>query len=643
MPIKQTLKSSDSASMREDSLSCFVKSRRVSLGKIPCGIFLTLILGCSHSAIQGDGVYHESAFYDRNSPPRSISSPSDSRDGSISIDETHLRSEADYHFSLGESYSLAGETTKALEEFRLTLVYDSESPLVHLRIAVEYVRSGLIGEAIESCQRSLELDPKYSDGRVLLGGIYTSLRMYDQAHEQYLLLVQNNPDSIEGYFYIGTLYAEQKRYDEAIEIFEKSLKIKSNDQKFMSYYYIGQVQVQKLGEENNSEAEESFRKSLKENPKYVDAVIALAQLYEKHGMDGKQRAMAALETFQNKYGPEVKVAEILSHYYLEENKLVEALEQLEVAEVQGSQHLGVKVKISLILIELKRFDEAIHELEEVLSQVPDSDKVRFYLGAVYEETQRNAQAVAHFRAVPVSSSFYPEAVIHMAYILEREGKLAEAIEVIEGGIKNNGDIPQMYIIYGALLEEKREVKKAVQILSDAVTRFPGQAQLLFYLGSLQDQDGNLEGTISSMKRVLEIDEKHVKALNYLAYTYAENDLHLDDAEQMVRKALEFEPKDPFILDTLGWVLYKKGEVAEAIRILERAYAEKQDESIIAEHLGDAYYRNQLPEKAKMMYLKAVAVDRNEKSIEKIRRKIGSIERQVPVPSQRGPASSSLSK
>src|SRR5687768_11017608 len=103
-----------------------------------------------------------------------------------------------------------------------------------------------------------------------------------------------------------------------------------------------------------------------------------------------------------------------------------------------------------------------------------------------------------------------------------------------------------------------------------------------------------------MQKVLDINPQHYQALNYLAYTWADSGERLKEAEEYAKRALAVKAEDAYVQDTMGWVLFKQGRVEEAIKTLEVAHRIKPDESIIAEHLGDAYYRAEMPEKAKQM-------------------------------------------
>jgi Tfp pilus assembly protein PilF len=127
--------------------------------------------------------------------------------------------------------------------------------------------------------------------------------------------------------------------------------------------------------------------------------------------------------------------------------------------------------------------------------------------------------------------------------------------------------------------------------------------------------------IAQMKKVLEIEPDHVESMSYLAFSFAELNQHLAEAEKLARRALELQPTDAYVLDTLGWVLYKQNKFAESIQVLEKAYAYQSSASIIAEHLADAYVMQSRGEEAKGMYTKAIDLAANEARAIQIRSKL----------------------
>jgi len=554
------------------------------------------------------------------------------------VDPVYQQTQADYHYSLGEALSLDGETQKAIEQFKLTLVYDTKSADVRLRLAAEYIKQGLMSEAIEQVEAALEIQPDSLEGRLLLGGLYSSLKMYDVAQKQYEFLMIQYPDNLDVPVYMGALLAEQNKTEQAINVFKDLAAHPKNPKKYKADYYIGRIRSEQKDPKQWKLAEKAYIKGISAKPDDEDLVLALARLYDK--MHKPKQAMKILLSYQDRFGPKKEVARTLSVKLLEKEKYDEALQQLEILEGFEGDDLNVKVKISLILIEQKKYDQAIDKLEEIIRMAPESDKIRFYLGAVYEEVKKPELAISHFTKISPSSSYYPEAVIHAAYMYKTLGDIKGAEETVQHGIQAKDDIPQFYAFYASLLDEQKQYKTAINMLEKATKKFPSRPQLEFFLGSMYDRVGKSGKTIEIMKHVLELDANHVQALNYLAYTYADKGINLDAAESLASKAIGLSPNDGYIMDTFGWVLYKQGKYAESIKYLEAAHKNVQSESIISEHLGDAYYRFELLDKAKSMYLNAVAHAQDDDRIRQIKTKLSTIEKQKDL---RRPASAAKSK
>lgn len=577
--------------------------------------------------------------------PASMAIP---HDVETTLDNTSMRAQADYHFTLAETYSLEGNPAKAIEEYRLTLVYDQNSIIVRLRLAGEYVKQGMVSEALTQAQTAVEMDPKDVEARMLLGGLYSSLRMYQEATKQYEAVRKLDPLNFDAPMFIGALLAEQKRFKEAAAVFEKLAKNPINQNTHIGWYYYGRVLLELNKDDQGGAAEYAFRKAVEAKPSFTDALLALGSLYET--THRKDRALQLYANYQEKSGPSAAVAEPLAQLYIEKEQYLKALDQYAIIEAADPEDLNARMKSAFILIQEKRYPESIEKLEALLGKVPSADKIRFYLGAVYEEVKDYKSAAAHFLKIPESSSYFAESRIHASYLHKLMGQSRQAVAVMEDAIKVMPDHAPFYSLYTSQLEELGQYKKAETVLVQAVKRFPQSAQLLYILGNVQEKLGNREGTIEAMQGVLALQADNVQALNFLAYIYAEAGQQLEDAEKMARRARELKPDDGFILDTLGWVLFKREQYGDAVKILEEAHRLQPDESVIADHLGDAYYRFRMPERAKQLYQKAVILAEREKrsilesgadgapgvSLDKVRAKIVMVDRQA---SGREPASS----
>ena len=585
-------------------------------------VFLAFIVGCSSSGKNsGESTYHESAMNDLNRAPARFEPPHLEKD--LVEDSNHpanMHANADYYFAMGETYSLEGNSRKAIESYKTVLLYDPESPTVNLRLAVESIKLGMTSEAINYCESAIKIDDKRVDVHLLLAGLYSSLKAYDGALKEYEKVISIEPGNDEAPLYMGAVYAERKQYKKALGYFSKLANDEDYKNRYIVDYYTGRVyQEMKLFRE----AESAYRRSLEKKPDFYDSLIALGGLLEAQSK--KDLAISLYVKFQRENGPNANLAENLAQIFLSKQEYDKALEQLIMLEELGEDALTVKVKIALIYVEQKKYTLAVSKLEETLSMAPESDKVRFYLAALYEETKDLNRALKYFQEIPSESNFYSESVIHAAFILKQQGDLKAASNVLEKGLDQKPENPQMFSLYAAIMDSMGDYEKALARLEKGMERFPNQPQLLFYFGTINDKIGKKDVMFDAMKKIIAIDPKHTQAINYLAYTYAEEEANLTEAEVLARKAHQLSPEDPFIMDTLGWVLYKQGRVKEAIPWLETAQSQQPTESIIADHLGDAYIMHRLPEKAKQMYKRALELEPNKDKLKKIESKIGSIE------------------
>jgi tetratricopeptide (TPR) repeat protein len=584
------------------------------------------LAGCAGTSSRHDsatGAYTNSALSNQNPAPQSMSPPADSSGENVIIDDLYLRTNADYHFALGEAYSLEGRSEKAVEEFRLALVYDAKAALIHMRLAAEYIKLGLVSEALEQARVAVEKEPDNRDAHLLMGGLLSALKIYDSALKEYSEILRIDPMDLEAPLYIGAIYAEQKKYPLAQSYFRRLGDRVDFKNRHLALYYLGRSFVEEGLEKHGLKAERAFLAAIKVQPKFDEAVLALGKLY----VDSKQETKALIlwSNYQKNYGPSSRLAEPLAQLYVQKLDFMRAYEQFEILLANRPDDIGIQFRMALILIEQKKYTEARDRLQEILEQEPTSDRVRFYLGAVYEELKDYDNALENLVQMPASSNYYQESMIHASYLSKLKNRPDQAARIISQAIESRPDIQPFYSFYVALLEEQKKHSEALVVLGKATQLFPKQTEFHFALGSTYDRLGDKENTVKSMLAVLEIDANHIQALNYLAYTYAEQNIKLDEAEKMVRRALQMQPNDGYILDTLGWVLHKQGNHGEAVKVLEAAYRSQNQESIIAEHLGDAYFSYQLYEKARQMYIRAVEVGLAPEKLLQVRAKIAGID------------------
>jgi Tfp pilus assembly protein PilF len=165
-------------------------------------------------------------------------------------------------------------------------------------------------------------------------------------------------------------------------------------------------------------------------------------------------------------------------------------------------------------------------------------------------------------------------------------------------------------------------------MEKVVTLDPKNDEAHFQLGALYDENKNKEKSVASMKKAIELNPKNAAALNYLGYTWAEMGVQLDDAEDMIQRALKIQPNDGFYIDSLGWVYYQKGDYPKAVEQLERAVEITVDDPTIIEHLADAYEKSGRGDRALARYREALKRTKENEQIKRLRDKIQRLEKKI---------------
>lgn len=538
---------------------------------------------------------------------------------------------AEYHFSMAQAYVAEGNPDRAIEEYKLTLLYDPKSPLVYTRLATEYVKKGALASAMEMCRAALKEDPKHIDARLLLGGLYSTTHESQAAVEEYDQILKINPGHEEAMIYKSQVLLEAgKPEDAAKDLLRFTQK---NPESALGWYAYARSQ-QRLAQPKK--AVSAFLRALEIRPGFTQAAMALGMVYEEQGLNE-----LAVKTYQALFNEnqEVAAASRIATIMLKEEKYKEALPYLESIRSSDPDDMNVRVKLGLVQMELKQNEKAVTTFKEILSKNPESDRVHYYLGSVYEEMKKQDEAITELKLIQPESKLFGDAAVHAAFLLKQAGRVADAKTFITESIKKDPKIPNFYIFQATLEEEGRNLEAAIKTLETGVKLFPDNEKLRYYLGSLFDRKGDYDRAIEHMEHILGVNSENVDALNYVGYTWTLQGTRLNDAEKLIKRALSLRPNNGYIQDSWGWYLFTRGKVPEAIVELEKAVKLKPTEPTILEHLGDAYIRSNLRQKAYEQYREAVRYIEDGEAKKKIENKLENLKSEL-VRGGHGPSSNS---
>ena len=212
----------------------------------------------------------------------------------------------------------------------------------------------------------------------------------------------------------------------------------------------------------------------------------------------------------------------------------------------------------------------------------------YYLGQIAEEDKRDADALAYFAKVGSGEQFIP-AQVRSAQILVRQDKFSEARQLLANApAGTEEERVQLIISEGALLREAKQTEAAFALLDNALKKRPEQPDLLYETALLAEKLGKMDILESRLRKLIKLRPDSAQAYNALGYSFAERNIKLAEARELINHALKLLPDDPFILDSLGWVLYRQGDLQGALAYLEQAYA-KRDDPEVAAHIGEVLW------------------------------------------------------
>jgi tetratricopeptide (TPR) repeat protein len=513
-----------------------------------------------------------------------------------------------------------GRYPEAEDLLREALQRDENSPYLVLKLSEILAKRGSMQDALAAAQRAVNLDPSDPAARVFLAQLYSQLQEFELAISQYREILSRDPGNKDVRLQLVTLLIRSKDYEGALD--ELSILTHREPGLIIGHYYEGKINLELKEYEK---AEKAFLRVLKLNESFLPALFDLAALYETSG-----KLDMAAETYQRilvSDPTETTARERLIALYYKMGKKDLAEEHLhKMKELIGPGN-EKRRRLGLLYLRYGKLQESIDELTAIVSAWPNDLEARYYLAAALEESEDLDEAYRNFDLVTSESDYFVNARIHMAYILEKQEKAGEAIELLRQTIAQTGEHPpQLYLVLASLYEIEEEHESAIGALREGLQYNNENTDLYYRLGIILGKLKRMDESIKQMKMVIEIDPRHADALNYIGYTYADENIHLDRALQLIEKAIKYKPNSGYIIDSLGWVYFRKGLYDRALTELKKAVELAPHDPAIAEHLGDVYYEKQEYGNALKAYEKAISLENAE--TERLQGKIENTRKQL---------------
>jgi tetratricopeptide (TPR) repeat protein len=519
------------------------------------------------------------------------------------------------HFLRARLAHHEGDHKVALDELRLALASDDSNPFLMTELAEQYARSSELDRSELQLKRVIERFPDYQPAQLLMGRVLYEGAKTTRARTHLMRAIKLKPTDPDAYLVLTLLWLDQGRVDEATKVVEELGLAVPGDP--IGFRRLGLALAERG---DGARAEKLLQRAVERDPGDVESWATLGRIAESSGQF--QKALDAWERAMEHDPDNRDVLLNAGRLALRLKKVADARAYFEELLSQGRDpELAVKVSFSYL---------AAHQLQlaaDVLDQARASGvepRLHFYAGLVHERVRNFQKAADAFDAVPKGLgdvSF--EARLHRgislsqlgqhkaalevmhklqeekpelaglepatARALERAGQLKEAESLLVHSLARGSSSETLEALSGFYGRQNR-LGDAIAVLSGALARNPQDETLLFALAATYDKKGDWQRAIEKMRTLVQADAKNAAALNFMAYTLANNGGDLEEAERLSRRALELKPESPAFLDSLGWVLFKKGHSEEGADVLERAVEAGPDDPTLLEHLGDVSVR-----------------------------------------------------
>jgi tetratricopeptide (TPR) repeat protein len=316
------------------------------------------------------------------------------------------------------------------------------------------------------------------------------------------------------------------------------------------------------------------------------------------------------------------------------NRPEEALVWLDDLHDSLPKHKGIGVLRARILIDLKRFSEARAAFQYLAKLFPNDYSIHLSLGLLHMELEENDQAIAVLSPLTLQDKIANEAYFYLSRIAEKQEDTTRALRnyrAVKQGrqflpaqlkaaqllihleniniardylTQRRNEFPQYEIelmqLEVELLIKHDQTEEAYELVSAALLESPDDTKLLYSRGLLAEKLGNIEQLEIDLRHIISLTPEDAEAINALGYTLADKTDRIDEALGLIQQALSLAPKNPAIIDSLGWVYYRLGDLYQALELLQKAYNDFPDHEVAA-HLGEVLWKLQRNDEAKNIW------------------------------------------
>ena len=443
-----------------------------------------------------------------------------------------------------------------------------------------------------------------------------------------LIWAKNAPDDLEAQRAAAIQLARSGRYDDSMAYMEKVLQgkgdthfdflalsaadtdpdtrnglMKSFDRLLQKHPKNSQLVFGKALLLQQDDEAEAALKLLEQNPPEegeVAPILLRARLLQN--LNRGKEAIPLLEKSIKKYPDDKRLRLTYARTLVEQDRMEDAKVQFANLVQQYPDDDELRYSLALVCLEAKAWDEAKGYLEELIERESHVDSAHLNLGRIAEENNDPQAALLEYAKVGPGNDYLP-AQLRQADILMSNGRTDEAEKRLAAARETEPDYAiQLYLIQAETLSANNQGERAWKVLQKALLQYPDDLNLLYTRAMQAEKRNDLAQMEKDLRLIIKRDPENAMALNALGYTLSDRTTRYAEAKVLIEQAHKLNPEDPAVLDSLGWVNYRLGNLDEAERLLRMALERFPDQEVAA-HLGEVLWANGKQREARQIWEK----------------------------------------
>ncbi|CAK0779531.1 putative TPR repeat-containing protein PA4667 [Gammaproteobacteria bacterium] len=452
--------------------------------------------------------------------------------------------------------------------------------------------------AREAAELWIEIDPQSALARQLAVGIYIRAGDLDRAeqHLRHLVALAKQAQG-QGYIEAAKAVARSGEVEPAITLMTR-LAHQSPTQAEVHFA----LAIVALAAKRFDLAQQSVNRALTLKPHWSEAEIFMSRLLTSQGH--REAALRHLEQAVANQPRDRILALALARELVEDKHYPRAYTLFRKLLEQRPKDEDLLLSLAAVAFEIGKKKEAQGYFERLARGQEHRDEALFLLGQIAEEAGDRRAAINWYRQV--DGGRLVESRVALAKLKAEEGATAEAQEILQ---QLRGDHPtgadRYFLIEADLLRKTKLYERAALVYDQALAAFPDDLDLRYARAMNAVSLNRLDLLEQDLKAILAKNPNHLDAINALGYVLADRTDRLQEALGYLTKAFALKPDNPAVQDSLGWLYFRLGRQAEALTLLEQAYAKLKDPEVGA-HLGEVLWSQGQVQRAQTIWNELLA-------------------------------------